>query len=253
LTELSTGCPATINEWTLNTPAGVPDGQGGLVYPPPAQEYTTPVPTQGSALHEVSPGVYQTLAFPLPPEVGAGIQFRVAPGEQQPIPPNYCRVPVEHTQEAVSAGAQTLWFIGGPSTSQSDSVEAERYAREHGLAFLPTVDCWPGVYGLRAIGGVGASLQIQQPVSGQSVSQVIPIVGTAQYDSGQAEFYHMYIRGGQFADWTPLGNAQRRTVINGQLEILHANSLQSGNYVLRLALVRGGDIVQATDVVFSVP
>ncbi len=253
LIELSTRCPATINEWTLDGPAGIPNADGALDYPQDAARQPTPIPVLGSVVQEVAPGVYQTLAFPLPPEVGAGIQFRVAPGERQPIPPKYCRVPVEHTQEALSAGAQTLWFIGGPSTSQADSVEAERYAREHGLAFLPTVDCWPGVYDSRPIGSVGASLQIQQPVSGQPVSQVIPIVGTARYDSGQAEFYHMYIRGGQFADWTPLGNAQRRTVINGQLEILHANSLRAGNYVLRLALVRGGDIVQATDVVFSVP
>ena len=253
LVELSTRCPAMMNEWTLDGPAGIPDENGSLNYPLVAARYPTPAPVAGSVVLEVSHGVYQTLAYPLPPEVGAGIQFRVAPGEQQPIPPNYCRVPVEHTQEALAAGAQNLWFIGGPSTSQSDSVEAERYARENGLAFLPTVDCWPGVYGLHTIGSVGAILQIQQPASGQSVRQVIPIVGTAQYDSGQGEFYHMYIRGGQFADWTPLGNAQHRTVINGQLEMLHADALRSGNYVLRLALVRGGNIVQATDVVFSVP
>ena len=253
LVELSTRCPATINEWTLDGPAGIPDANGNLDYPQVAARYPTPIPVVGSTLQEVSHGVYQTLAYPLPPEVGAGIQFRVAPGEQQPIPPNYCRVPVEQAQEALGAGAQTLWFIGGPSTSQADSVEAERYAREHGLAFLPTVDCWPGVYGLHTIGSVGAILQIQQPVNGQTVSRVMPIVGTAQYDSGQAELYHMYIRGGQFADWTPLGNPQRRTVINGQLEMLHADALRSGNYVLRLALVRGGNIVQATDVVFSVP
>ncbi len=253
LVELSTRCPATINEWTLDGPAGIPDAQGNLDYPQVAAPYPTPIPVVGSVLREVAHGVYQTLAYPLPPEVGAGIQFRVAPGEQQPIPPSYCRVPIEHTQEALAAGAQNLWFIAGPSTSQSDSVEAERFAREHGLAFLPTVDCWPGVYGLHTIGSVGAILQIQQPASGQSVNRVMPIVGTAQYDGGQAEFYHMYIRGGQFADWTPLGNPQRRTVINGQLEMLHADALRTGNYVLRLALVRGGDIVQASDVVFSVP
>ena len=253
LVELSTRCPATVNEWTLDGPAGIPDAQGNLDYPQAAARYPTPIPVVGSVVREVAHGVYQTLAYPLPPEVGAGIQFRVAPGEQQPIPPNYCRVPIEHAQEALGAGAQNLWFIGGPSTSQADSVEAERYAREHGLAFLPTVDCWPGVYGLHTIGSVGAILQIQQPASGQSVSRVMPIVGTAQYDGGQAEYYHMYIRGGQFADWTPLGNPQQRTVINGQLEMLHADALRSGNYVLRLALLRGGDIVQAADVVFSVP
>ena len=81
----------------------------------------------------------------------------------------------------------------------------------------------------------------------------MPIIGTAQFDGSQAENYHFYIRGGQFADWTPLGNPHHNPVINGQLEILHADALRSGNYVLRLALVRGGSIVQADDIVFNVP
>ena len=253
LTELSTRCPATINEWTLNSPAGVPDGQGGLAYPPPAQHYATPVPTQGSVLHEVSPGVYQTLVYPLPPDVAAGIQFQVRPGEKPPVPPKFCRVPVQEAQEALAAGAQNLLFIQGPTTSHDDAVEAERYARENGLAYLPTVACWPGVYSMQAIGSVGAALQIQQPASGQSVSGVIPIIGTAHFSPSQAENYHFYIRGGRFADWTPLGNPHHNAVVQGQLETLHADALAPGNYVLRLALVQGGSIVQATDVIFVVP
>ena len=253
LTELSTGCRDTINEWTLDGPAGVPDGAGGLIYPPVAQRYPTPVPTQGSVLHEVSPGVYQTLAYPLPPDVAAGLQFQVAPGEKPPVPPNFCRVPVQDAHEAIAAGAQNLFFIGGPTTSHNDAVEAERYAREEGLAYLPTVDCWPGVYGMQAIGSVGAALQIQQPAPGQSVSSAIPIIGTAHFNAGQAENYHFYIRGGQFADWTPLGNPHHGPVVQGQLETLHADALRPGNYVLRLALVKGGNIVQASDVIFVVP
>jgi len=253
LIELSTRCPATINEWTLDSPAGVPDGTGNLLYPPLAQRYPTPVPTQGSVLHEVSPGVYQTLVYPLPPDVAAGIQFQVRPGEKPPVPPNFCRVPVQEAQEALAAGAQNLFFIGGPTTSHDDAVEAERYARENGLAYLPTVDCWPGVYNMQAVGNVGATLQIQQPAPGQSVSGPIPIIGTAHFNLSQAENYHFYIRGGQFADWTPLGRPHHNSVVQGQLEMLHADALRPGNYVLRLALVRGGSIVQATDVIFVVP
>jgi len=253
LTELSTRCPATINEWTLNAPAGVPDGQGGLVYPPPAQQYSTPVPTQGSVLQEVSPGVYQTLVYPLPLDVAAGIQFQLRPGEKPPVPPKYCRVPVQEAGEALAAGAQNLLFISGPTTSHDDAVEAERYARENGLAYLPTVDCWPGVYTMQSIGNVGAALQIQQPAPGQTVSGAIPIIGTAQFNPSQAENYHFYIRGGQFADWTPLGNPHHYSVVQGRLETLHADALRPGNYVLRLALVQGGNIAQATDVIFTVP
>ncbi len=253
LNEFSTRCQETINEWTLDGPAGVPDGAGNLLYPPPAQRYPTPVPTQGSVLHEVSPGVFQTLAYPLPPDVAASLQFQVRPGEKPPVPPKFCRVPVQDAEEAMAAGAQNLVFIGGPTTSHDDAVEAERYARENGLAYLPTVDCWPGVYHRQPIGNVGAALQIQQPAPGQTVGGLIPIIGTAHFDASQAEIYHFYIRGGQFADWTPLGNPHRNSVVQGQLESLHADALRPGSYVLRLALVRGGNIVQATDVVFAVP
>lgn len=252
LTDPSNGCPATFNEWFLNGSAGIPDGDGNLIFPDQAIE-NTPVPTQGSVVEEVSPGIYRTLAFPLPPEVANSIQFNVAPGEKQPLPPKYCRVPVQDAQTALSLGAQDLWFIGGPATSQADAVEAERYARENNLAFLPTIDCWADVYGYQSIGGVGAVLQIQQPANGQSVNGVIPIIGTAQFDGNQGDHYHMFIRGGQFADWTPLGTQHNSPVVNGQLDELHADALQSGSYILRLGLVKGVDVVQVTDISFNVP
>jgi len=252
LTDPSTGCPGTKNEWFLDGPAGIPDAQGNLNFPEITIE-NTPVPTQGSVVEEVSPGIYQTLAFAIPPEVANGIQFNVGPGEKQPLPPKYCRVPVQDAQIASAAGAQTLWFIGGPATSQSDAVEAERYARENNLAFLPTIDCWADVYNYQPIGGVGATLQIQQPANGAVVTGLTPIIGTAQFDGSQAEIYHMFIRGGQFTDWTPLGGPHNSPVVNGQLEELHGDALASGSYTLRLGLVRGSDVVQATDIVFTVP
>lgn len=252
LTDPATGCPATINEWFLDGPTGIPDADGNLNYPPITIE-NTPVPTQGSVVELVSPGVYQTLAFALPPEVANSIQFNVGPGEKQPLPPKYCRVPVQDAQQAINSGAQNQWFIGGPATSQADAVEAERYARERNLAFLPTIDCWADVYSIQTIGSAGAVLQIQQPTNGQVVSGFLPIIGTAQFDGSQGDHYHMFIRGGQFADWTPLGQPHNTPVTNGQLEGLHADALQSGSYVLRLGLVRGVDVVQATDISFSVP
>ncbi len=250
LTDPSTTCPATVNEWILDGPAGIPDENGSLRYPQAAAQ-RSPVAVQGSVLHRVSPGIYQTLAFPLPPEVAAAIRFQVAAGEKQPLPPSYCRVPVQDAQEAIAAGAQNLWFIEGPATSPGDVVEVERYARESNLALLPTIECLPSFYQSRSIGNVGAVLQIQQPVNGQSVNQALPIIGTAQFNGGQGEYYHMYIRGGHFVDWTPLGQRHHQPVSNGQLETLHADTLQPGSYILRLALIHGGNIVQADEVIFA--
>jgi hypothetical protein len=251
LTDPAIGCPATVNEWFLDGTAGIPDANGNLVYPELIIE-TTPVPTQGSIVEEVSPGIYQTLAFLIPPEIANAIQFDVGVGQKQPIAPKYCRVPLQELDVAIAAGAQQLWFIGGPSTSQPDTVEAERYARNNNLAFLPTIDCWQDVYSYQP-SGVGAMLQIQQPANAMSVSGVIPIIGTAQFDANQGDFYHMYIRGGQFADFTPLGTPHDVPVVNGQLEELHADALVSGTYTLRLGLHKGADLVQAADVLFVVP
>ena len=253
LTVGSTECPAWIAEWTLDSPAGIPDSAGNLRYPQAAERYPTPQPTSGSVLHEVSPGVYSTLAYPLPPEVSAGIQFRVMPGDLPPVPPEFCRVPLEHQNEAMAAGAQNLLFIVGPSTSQRDAVEAEHYAREQNLAYLPTIDCWAGVYQLQSFGNVGAILQITQPRSWQQVSGPIPILGSAVFDAGQGDYYLFYIRGGRFADFTPLEHPVHESRRDSALATLHADSLSPGNYVLRLALHRGGQIAQATDVIFVVP
>ena len=63
LTNGSSDCPATISEWKLDGPAGSPDGAGDLHYPPALQDYPTPVPQTGSVVHEMSPGVYSTLAY----------------------------------------------------------------------------------------------------------------------------------------------------------------------------------------------
>ena len=116
LTDPAPRCPATISEWFLDGPAGVPDENGFLRYPQQAPQLPS-LQVQGSVLRETSPGVYQTLAFPLPPEFATTIQFQVGPGQKQPLPPKYCRVPVEHAQEAIAAGAQNLLFARGPSTT----------------------------------------------------------------------------------------------------------------------------------------
>ncbi len=251
LTDPSPRCPATVDEWFLDGAAGIPDADGNLRFPQ-ALAQRTPVPVQGSVLRRVAPGIYQTLAFPLPPAISATIRFQVAPGEKQPLPPIYCRVPVQDAQQAIAAGAQNLWFIEGPATAPGDVFEAERYAREANLALLPTIECLPSFYSAVQVGNVGAELRIQQPAKGQNVNHALPIIGTAQFNGSQGESYHMFIRGGHFVDWTPLGQRHQQPVSNGQLETLHADALQPGSYILRLALFRGGNIVQVDDVIFTV-
>lgn len=234
LTNGSTSCPAYINEWLFDYPAGIPDAEGNLYYPQPAQAVQGPSGS-GSYVVEVDPGVYRTLAFPVPPSIASAIQFPVGVGEKVPPPPQYCRVPAELA--GIAAGAQELLFIGLPSTSQADSVEAERYAQNNNLATLPRIDCWADIFNAQIVSPGVVTAFISSPANGEVVTGNVPIIGTAQFSRDIVNFYIIEIQGPDFPSWTPLGEIHFDSVVNGQLEYLYAAGLTPGTYQLRLGLI----------------
>ncbi len=246
ISDPSPGCPATVTEWLLDGVAGIPDGDGNLQFPPQAINNAP----QSGYVEEISPDVYRALVFPIPDFVAAGITYQLNPGDKTPPPPRYCRV----TPDLANAnGAQELVFIAGPITSQGDLVEAENYARANGLAILPSIDCWQELLTAAPAPGITTAI-ITFPANGQTVSGVQPIVGTAHFDPGVADYYQFFILGGQFSDWTPLGQSGYNPVVNAQLETLHADALAPGNnYQLRLALFKDGNVIQQYEVTFRVP
>ena len=244
----STGCPRTTSEWLLNSPAQVPDANGNLVTP----QQPLSRPPQGNNVTEISPDVYSSLAYRLNPNVAAGIQFNLQSGDIPPPAPLYCRVPSNLEGQARAAGAQDLIFIAPPSTSFNDRVRAETWAQQNGYAFLPSIDCWDGAFD--GGGGLGAGIVtavISSPTSGQTISNPLSIIGTVQFDGSQADFWHLDIIGGAFADWTPMGNAGYNSVSNGEL---FNGFLDSGSYRVRLRLSKDGNMVQQPyEVSFTVP
>lgn len=253
ITDPSANCPAQFVEWFLEGPAGIPDGNGNLQFPQqPAIQ--TPDP-EGGVMQEISPGVYQAAVFRLPDAVATGIQWQLSPGDKQPLPPRYCLVP--QSQISIAQGAQQLVFVAGPVTSQGDWVEAQRYSYQNNIAILPNITCWPDVYQAQPQqnGGSGVLTNvITSPGVGQTVTSTMPIIGTAQWEPGEVDFYHIYIQGGPFADFTPLGNPGTNPVVNGQLEVLQPEGLPPGTYRLRLALVKGGDfVIQPYETTFIKP
>jgi membrane peptidoglycan carboxypeptidase len=87
----------------------------------------------------------------------------------------------------------------------------------------------------------GLFYQISSPSVGQTVQGVVPIMGSADFDSATVQFYKIEVkRDGR--DWVTLGEAHRTPVTNGQLETLNAAGLADlfgdGSYQLRLILVR---------------
>jgi len=252
ISDPSPECPSQITEWFLDGPPGVPDDTGNLIY----NESGFISQPGGQMIEQVSPGVYRALVFPLSPEVANSLQFQLAPGDKQPPPPKYCRV---GDALASTPGTQALVFIAPPSTSQGDAVEAENYARSAGLAVLPTIDCSPEIMVAGGGGGgqygpVQAVVQITSPGNGETVSDNVPIIGTVQFDSSIAEYYHFYIQGGPFPDFTPLGSPGYNNISNGQLETLAAAGLPSGTYRLRLVLVKAGNFIQSpSEITFTRP
>jgi hypothetical protein len=255
MTDPVTNCTALSSEWVLDSPPGVPLPDGGLEYPPrPPEQQSAPV-TSGPNLVEVSANVYRVLAHRIPAALANQIQFQVPVGQAAPPPPLYCQVPVELAPTAVSIGAQELLFIGPPEIPE-EAVEAERFARNANLAFLPTIQCDPSLLqGGVQYGPPVVTAVISSPQPGAVLTDETPIFGTVQFSADQALFYKVEVIGGPFADWITIGTTHNNSVSNGQLENLYVPGLGSGNFRMRLVLVdHGGGFLQAPyEVPFSVP
>jgi membrane peptidoglycan carboxypeptidase len=233
LTDPATGCVSTIPEYVFDYPPMLPDGNGNLVQ----QNVQSPqlaIPTGGSYVEMVSPGVYRTVVIALPPEIGNAIQFQVGAGQTPPPPPRYCRVPIEAIQTTV--GAVEQWFIA-PPIDPSDAANAEIYAQQSNLAFLPTIECTAELLGYGGTSGFGrpVTAYISSPQPNEVVSLPMAIMGVVEFSPDQAAYFGIDIIGGEWGNWTPIQDRIFNSV-NGQLGILPA--LASGSYQIRILVAR---------------
>jgi penicillin-binding protein 1C len=235
LQDPATQCPRTRTEWFLDSPAGLPAGDGTLYYPAAIPVNNAP-PTSGDYIVPADPGIYRVLVQPLPPNVG--IQFPATPGGVTPPTPKYCRVAVELRPNAPAA--QELLFIAPPPNTD-DAAEAENYARAANLAFMPSISCSPELLaGGGGFGPIVATAIITSPQPGEVVPpNGIDIIGTVQFDPNQAKFYKLEVRGGQFPNWTTIGDVHyENNVVNSRLEFLPGSpGLQPGHYELQLVII----------------
>jgi hypothetical protein len=242
--EPATDCSASVREWLLDGPAGVPDQNGNLQFPQQTAPAQDQPPQTGPWLRVVEPGIYKVTVHPIPPDVASQIQFNVQPGQQQPLPPLYCQVPVEAIPSDPSARDQI--FIGPPPDPQ-DAIKAEQWARTSGIAFLPSIAC-DGT--LLSITGGSSPIVITALISSPTPNQVMPstgfpIIGTAEFGQNQATYYKIEITGGQFgSQWLTIGSTHPNSVVNNQLEFVQG--LQPGNYTIQLIVVGlDGNYVQS--------
>ncbi len=235
-------CPSQVSEWFLDSPAGIPDGLGNVNYPPAPAPVSNEQPPAGAWLRPIDGGMYRTYVHPIPPEIGQQVIFNVQQGTLPPPAPIYCQLPVELVPSDPAARDQL--FLEPPLFPE-DMAQAEQYARNNGLPFLPTIVCSPELVQAAGSGSGPITAYIASPASGSiiPIGSPIPILGTAQFSSGQAQYYKVEIAGGAFPGWTTIGNTHDGAVANGVLENLPP--LDPGSYQIQLVVVgNDGNYVQ---------
>ena len=207
------------------------------------------------------PGTWKLNVLFVPGDVGATInQAQLLDGTRPPTP-TICTVNSGSNVE----GVQTRLFLPVPS-HYPDEVRARIWASQYGYSMAPAISCplavvrgaapaastsgsGSGVVGStgNTVGssggssgsGASGSYVISSPRPGATVSGVVAITGSANFDIAQAQYYKLEIGSGTNpTEWTTFGTTHSTPVVSGQLETLNAAGLPPGNYVIRLVVVQ---------------
>lgn len=185
---------------------------------------------------EIDPGVWMVPAVPLPtvPE-----NLLVSVGEDFLPSQLYCHFSEGTATSLLPADALLTLFLS-PTRNQESLKPAHEWAMEHNLPILPVENCSEELLAVARDPNIPAVWRITSPKSGDSVSGVIPIIGTAEFDPQKVQFYKLELGMGdlQYPQWVTLGETRNTPVINGTLEMLHADALPPGDYLLRLIVVQ---------------
>jgi hypothetical protein len=163
----------------------------------------------------------------------------------KPPTPTQCVINAARPPE----GATVRLFLPIPPY-YPDEVRARIWAVRNGYSMAPPVVCLVqrvsrGDSEVSESSGTGAPppsqaiWRIDSPTSGQRVSGVISIIGTANFDPAEVQYYKLEIgEGTSPGSWITFGTTHSQSVVNGVLETLQADALAPGNYVIRLIIVK---------------
>ena len=134
----------------------------------------------------------------------------------------------------------TFALFFSPPRNPESLRPAHEWAADNNLPILPAASCSEDLLAAARDPNIPAVWRINSPKSGDTVNGVIPIVGTADFDPSKVQFYKIELGMGdpQEPQWVTLGEIGNSPVVNGTLEMLHADALPPGNYLLRLIVVR---------------
>jgi hypothetical protein len=223
----ATECSISGSEWVLDTP------QLAGETPPEADKV---------AWEEVDPAVERMPALPLPPlplEV-----VTVDPEDNAPPSQLFCHFLEGTEMSLLPPETQQQVFLPPPRNEESLKA-AHEWAQANNLALLPTESCNEELLALTRDPNRIAFYRITEPKPGDVVSGILPIVGTADFDPADVEFFKVELgmpRGTE-TEWVTLGETHYAPVVNGTLEMLHADALPPGEYLLRLIVVKDSNYV----------
>lgn len=242
------GCPGTRTEW-FPTGSLVKELKPTDVPTPTATPFIDPDTGQPypAVRSEMERGIWIIGVVPL----DAGLQevhFAVTPepGAKEPVPaaPLYCIVGPDNADLPVIS---LQLFIAAPG-NPTIATWARNWAYTNGVPIEPADACPPGLIeemqggNLLTDEATGASYTISQPRRGQAVWGVLPIIGTVTFRGDEIMFYKIEIGAGEApTEWLTLGQTHSGQFTEAELEMLHADALPAGKYVLRLLLIRKVD------------
>ena len=192
---------------------------------------------------ELEPAVLRMPAVPLPP-VPAELLVGTEVDEDAPPPQLFCHL-AEGTDATLLPGdALPQIFLAPPRNSESLKA-AHEWAQANNVVLLPTAVCNDDLLALARDPNRVAVYRISSPTQGETVSGILPIVGTADFEPGVVQFYkiELGIPDGSNVNWVTLGEVHDQPVVNGPLEMLHAEGLPPGEYYLRLIVVKDSNYV----------
>lgn len=218
----ATDCVANDSEWFLMNDTG--SGPNPISDPDVVQ------------WQELDPGVWLVPAVGLPPLPET---LQVTVGEDILPSQLYCHFEQGTTLELLPADAQPALFLSPPRNPES-LKPAHEWSAEHNLPIMPADLCTEDLLAAARDPNIPAVWRISSPKTGDKVSGVIPIVGTADFDPQRVQFYKIELGLGDpdNPQWVTLGETSNRPIVNGTLEVLHADALPPGDYLLRLIVVQ---------------
>lgn len=215
-------CVRSGSEWFLTASSTLP----------------TPAPDPNLvAWEQLEPAVWRIPAVTLPP-LPAEILIGQTPDPDAPPAQLYCHFNQGLDVTLLPPDAAATLFLA-PPRNQESLKSAHEWAQANNVLIMPTTPCNEELLALARDPNAPAVWRIASPRQGDTLSGILPIVGTADFDPQKVQFYkvELGIPNGNDVQWVTLGETHNTPVVNGTLEMLHADGLPAGSYFLRLIVV----------------